>query len=223
MFDENSLSKSLAKLRYQRIKRLTYKAFWGTEEVEHFLYFSLHGKPKEFLAAQFGVRNPIAESFSLHCIHSYGGPVYQAFNPDVQTNCTMIFSLGKLARWGERSSLFMPAMSVESLAEKISADIQENLLPIVQVVTSLDAFLALLLSDVESFGWIYINGAIRAAQVASIAFRLGANVDEIRVILHPFDKLIKIHLPLEDSNSSEYLDRVIEDLILFHQQSGTIM
>lgn len=214
MLDELSLRAAMADVGYQRLKRYVYRAEWSMPEVEHFVYFQLYGTPREYLAADFGIRNKEAESFAIRSIQAYGGDLYQLLRHDDRSDCFMRFSLGQLASWGIRSSLKISAMSGAALAEKIKHDITQQLFPIIRDVTSLDRLLALLLVDAEPYPWIRCNGAMRAAMIVNLACRLGKHPSEIPTLLTPHNKEIANNLrKAPDPDPNSYVERIIEDSV----------
>ena len=219
MFKESLITDALANLKYVRLKHLTYRASWSTSDVEHFLYFSRWGTPKNFLTAYFGLRNAGAEEFGIECIRAYGGDLYRILKHDARVDCTMTFSLGNLAGWSPRWSLYIPKIpthngvipeiSMASLGEKIRIDVRECLFPIIHDVTSLDRLLSLLLKDVEPCRWFRVNGAIRAAQIAYLARRLGLGTAEITSMLKPFEKELRASL-VRGPNPASYINDVVK-------------
>ena len=123
MFDEEALLSALAQVGYRRVRRHIYRAEWSTE-IEHFIYFQLYGTPKEFLAAEFGLRNKECQSFALRSLQTYGDLVHRLIRHDARTDCFMRFSLGRLAgSWGMPAALTMSAMSGSVLARTIRDDV----------------------------------------------------------------------------------------------------
>ena len=211
MLNEDLITDSLADVGYRRIKQRVYKACWSTPDIDHFLYICLWGTPKEFLSADFGVRNEGAEAFSIKSLVAYGSDLYRLLRHDAHTDCSMRFSLGKLGAWGSRWSLYLPEMSMAALSEKIKADVQERLIPVIRGVTSLDRLLSLLLDDAEPCPWVRINGAIRAAQIAYVARRLDKGPAEIRAMLKPHERQIVANLGRGAEDSALYIERIIEN------------
>lgn len=209
MLKESVITNAVAELKYERIKRFTYRAIWSTSDVEHLLFFSLWGTPKNFLAADFGVRNKSAEAFGTECVHAFGGPIYQLMKNDEETDCFMKFSLGKLARWEPRSSLKVREVSGTELTDKIKTDVHYRLVPLISRITSLDDLLSLLLKDAEPFSWMYVNSAIRVAQIVYLSRVLGMDLGEIRVSLRPFGRELVSSIP-KGADPASYIDRVLE-------------
>ncbi len=190
MLKEGLITAALAEVGYAKAKRLTYQASWSTTEVEHFLYLSTYGNPKEYLTVDFGLRNPLAEEFAIECISLFGGEIFRTLQYDRRNDCFMRFSLGKAAAWRPRWSLTLLQMSPASVASKIKTDVSELLLPLVRSVTTAKALLSLLLEDVEPYPWVRINSALRAAQIACLARLAGIESDQIRTLLRSFfDKI----------------------------------
>src|SRR5712664_314791 len=214
VLEKPSLTAAMADVGYEYLKRHVYRAEWSTPEVEHFVYFQLYGTPKEYLAADFGIRNKEAESFAIRSIKAYGGDIYRLLRHDDRRDCSMRFSLGQLATWGIRSSLKISAVSGEALAEKIKHDIKQQLFPFIRDVTDLDRLLSLLLADEEPYPWIRCNGAMRAAMIAHLARRLGMQPAEIRDLLKPHNKRIAINLfSSPDRDPSSYVEKIICDTV----------
>jgi hypothetical protein len=217
MFDERPLKSAMAELGYKRLKRYVYSADWSTSDVEHFMYYSLYGTPKDFITADFGVRNKEAEIFAIGAIKRYGGDLYQLLRYDEKSDTFMRFSLGTLASWGLRSSIKISSMTGDALAKKIQTDIREKLLPIIGAVRTLRDLLSFLLIDEEPRPWVRCNGAIRAAEIAHLAVRVGLDPAEICKLLNPYHNWIKTNLAdTSDSNPESYIKRVVDDAVSKH-------
>jgi hypothetical protein len=214
MLDDVSLQTAMAEVGYQRLRRHVYRANWSSREVEHFIFFELYGRPKEYLTADFGFRNKEAQAFALRSIRAYGGEIYQMMRQDESSHCPMRFSLGQLAMWRTRSSLKISAMSGVELAEKIKIDIQELLFPVVRGVTTLDRLLSLLVVDEEPCPWVRCNGAIRAAMIVNLARQAGMESVDIHQLLKAYYNEISRHLSGPDRNPNSYIEKIIEDSAL---------
>lgn len=208
--NEKLLTEALARLGYRRVRRRVYRALWATPEVEHFLYFSTHGTPDEFVTSHFGLRNAAAEAFSIKAIKKYGGALYTVLKHNQEFDCAMRFSLGKLAEWGSRWSLFVPGMDESALFDKISFDVRGRLFPIIKGVTTLDHLVFLLLDDAEPGPWFVTNGAIRAAHIVSAARQIGVTRTQIKEMLRPRWKWIEESLR-GGVEPDVYVHKVVED------------
>jgi hypothetical protein len=212
MLDEVALSTVMADVGYSRLKRHVYRAEWSTPDVEHLMYFLLYGTPKDFLTVDFGLKNLEAEIFAIKEIKKYGGVSHQVLRYDERIDSFMRFSLGTLASWGLRASIRISAMTGAKLAEKIRSDIDEKLLPIVEGVRTLNELLSVLLLDVEPFPWVRCNGAIRAGEVVNLARRLGMKPSEMRALLKPVSKWIRVDLAkAPDPDPDSYVEKLIHD------------
>ncbi len=210
MLYEVQINDALSELGYRRLRRFAYKALWSTPDVEHFLYFSVYGRPREFLTADFGLRNEQAQAFAFKSVQAYGGELYQLARHDVSSHCSMRFSLGQLASWHPRASLHLPEMSEIALAEKIKLAIQDHLYPIIRGVMDTERLLYLLLADAEPYSWVHSNGAIRAAMIVSLATKNGMDVEKIRTLLQPYSRRIAVVLA-KGSDPAAYIKRIIDD------------
>jgi hypothetical protein len=212
MLDEVALTAVMTDIGYGRLKRHVYRADWSTPDVEHLMYFSLYGAPKDFLTVDFGLKNLRAEIFAIKEIIKYGGVVYQGLRYDERIDTFMRFSLGTLASWGLRESIRISEMTGAELAKKIRCDIDEKLLPVIRRVRTLDELLSVFLLDEEPFPWVRCNGAIRAGEVVNLARRLGMTPSEIRALLKPFTKWIRVNLAAApDPDPDSYIEKLIHD------------
>jgi hypothetical protein len=212
MLDEIALRTAMTDIGYSRLKRHVYRAEWSTPDVEHLMYFLLYGELKDFLTVDFGLKNLEAEIFAIKEIKKYGGVSYQVLRYDERIDTFMRFSLGTLASWGLRASIRISATSGVELAEKILGDINEKLLPIIRDVRTLNDLLSVLLLDVEPFPWVRCNGAISAGEVVNLARRLGMNRSEIRTLLKPVSKWIRVNLgKAPDPDPDSYVEKLIRD------------
>jgi hypothetical protein len=216
MFDQTSIDEVLAALGYRPRKRLVYQAEWGKSDVEHFINLSLYGAAKAFLTADFGLRNPYAEIFSINCIRAYGGDLFKIFRPNgrIGTDCTMSFSFGRLTSKIQRWSLYLPDLSTLALAESLRSCIQDRLLPVVRDVTTLNKFLSILIADAEPCPWISTNGAIRTAQIVAVAGQIGVEMGQIPTLLKPRERYIFRDLSEISGKKVDigwYVDKVISE------------
>ena len=210
--DEVEMKSAMATVGYRRLQRYVYRAEWSTPEVEHFIYFLLYGKPKNYLAADFGVRNKDAQAFALRSIRKYGGELYQLMRFDRAFHAPMRFPLGQVASWGARASLKISAMSVASLAERIASDIKLHLFVFIRDVTTLDRLLSFLLLDAEPCPWVRSNGAIRAAMIVYLAGRLDMRPSDIVSLLRPHKRSIASALiKAPDPDPDSYVKKVLND------------
>ena len=150
MLDENVLVTALNAVQYERIAQLIYKANWSTPEVEHFLFFSVHGSPEQFLNAHFGFRNPAAQDFSFRSILKYGGEAFRLLKQDSRTDCFLRFSFHRLQptrRW----SLHISEFSAPELSRLLEVTIRERLFPAIRAVTGLRELLQVILADQEPY------------------------------------------------------------------------
>jgi hypothetical protein len=184
MFDEKSITSGLAELGYRRLKKRTYKASWSSEDVEHFLFLSLHSG-RHYFSCDFGIRNPPAELFALECVKLYAGPAFQSIPFDPRDRCAMRFSLGGLARWGTLWSLAISDMSEATLADKVTCAVRDLLFPVVRsILASADLF-SLLIKDVEPCRWLGVSGALRAAMIVYLGRGMGMEIGELESMLQP--------------------------------------
>jgi hypothetical protein len=190
MLDENCLTAALKSVQYERLTHLTYKATWGTRQIEHFLYFSVHGVPKQFVNAHFGFRNPVGELFSVNSIRKYGGEVFKALKHDERTDCLMRFSFHRLGPETRRWSINIAAFSGEELAHVIEASVRERLFPAVCAITGLSELFQALAGDKEPYPWVASNGAIRAAHIVAAGMQLGLEEAKIRAALSARERQI---------------------------------
>jgi hypothetical protein len=160
-------SETLSALGYQPLHDRVYKATWGSPDVEHFLF--LGGTPRGINAA-FGIRNPAAEAFAQQSIVKYGGEMFGRIEHDEQSSCTMRFGFAVCDPFWARSvrGLFDPA-----LGPTLQRLLREFILPAVGHVTTIDGLIDLLLADQRPCLWSFTNGAIRAAQIISLAGHCG--------------------------------------------------
>jgi hypothetical protein len=208
---EKSIAAGLREIGYARAKPLVYKATWSAPEVEHFLFFTLYGTPKEFLAGDFGVRNCNAQAFGVRCAQAYGGEAYRLVGQEEGQRCYMRFPLGKLAGWKPRWSLTVSTAPEEASIETIKGAIRDKLFPLIRDVTSVDRLMSLLAVDDEPVRWLHVNGAMRAAQIAYLARELGVATADIRSMLRPREIEVSAHLAGGKLDPASYIDRVIED------------
>jgi hypothetical protein len=195
MFDDKLMRRELAAIGYDRLRKYIYRASWSTAAVEHFLYF---GKdPRQYFTAKFGLRNPDAQQFGIESIVKYGHRNFGLLRKepeflkelDVATECSMIFSFGRLDSWPR---VRLPEISGHDLAILTSGFIRQGLLPIIANITDLQTYLAFLLADRDPNRWLAsLNLMIRAAQVVAVSTQLGCSKAETKEFLRPHADLIE--------------------------------
>jgi hypothetical protein len=213
MLDEAPLKEMMATIGYRRLRRFTYLRKWQSSEIEHLIYFAVVGPEKEYVTAHFGMRNSIAEAFSVNAIRTYGGEfMFNALRYDPRTSTTMRFSFGRLAT--DRAGWFVSAPALSESASQVGRFIRNRLLPLVLALTTAGELLSLLSQDREPCPWIASNGAIRAAQIVALAALSGLDMREIRQLLMPCQRQIDQGF-MKDSNMkgdpAAYIDRLLSD------------
>jgi hypothetical protein len=203
----------MSDLGYLRKKANIYRAEWSLHDVEHFLYIEMWGKPKQFLAVDFGFRNPPSWIFAIMEIRKYGGEIFQDMKPNDPYPISNSFSLGRFAGWPYRDSLSLFQLSGTSLQTKLKIDIENRLFPIIRPLFNIDRLLEFLLIDAEPCPWWRSAAGIRAAQIAHLARRVGWRDADIREALRPFEKPIIQSMPRTVPNPAAYLDSIISDSV----------
>jgi hypothetical protein len=175
----------LLKLGYASPAPKIFRAKWSSNEVEHFLYFR-YGRLNWSVQVDFGIRNGPADLFATECMRLYGGEPYRSGMKPGQFDCLTRCSLGRLADWSSLFSLQIAGIAgipAGDVAAKIVEDIEHRLLPEIGSISSADALLDLLRGDDEPCRWGYMNGAIRAAQIAYLGSVTGLTEDDLRETL----------------------------------------
>ena len=207
---EFKIGEILSEFGYRRIVDGIYRAEWSTNQVEHFLRTNLYGNPKEFLSVEFGFRNLPSELFSVAEILKYGGGMYRAFKRDVRFDCSMTFSVGRLANWVPRTYLHLSIPSFQQVADHLRFDIEFKLLPVIRHLRNINDMLQLIAVDGEPCPWIRSNGAIRAALIVHLGRQLGIQPADIHKALQPYHQRIASALP-KPADPTRYVERVICD------------
>jgi len=203
-----AIEQSLISLKYEPVGNSAYKALWGEKSIEHFLYFSIYGTPKQFVSADFGLRNSQAEQFAVDTVKEIGGRLYRTLRHDSERDCKMRFPFGKVAGWTPRWSISTARMSEQDLVDRIQIDVTRFLFPLVKPIVTAQSFLELLLLDRDPFHWFRVNAAIRAAQIGFLARRFGSGSTEIRTMLSPFKTEIATALP-SSVTPKEFIKEVV--------------
>jgi hypothetical protein len=212
-FDEFPMRDALRSIEYQRLKKCVYKAEWGTPQVEHFIYLQIQGRRRGHLGARFGIRNVSAEAFGIRSLKKYGSDLLRRLvRHDPKVDCSMNFDFAQLCQPLQPWRIYIPSHAPDEVAAIVKMTIVERLFPEIKKVTSLEAFLDLLLGDAPPCNWSPINGAIRAAHIVAVARQLGLRHDKIISSLHPYLKAIRVGLDCgDDQSAASYVDQLIHD------------
>jgi hypothetical protein len=199
----------LARLGYSRRKSGIYVFDASSPHCNHLLFVEVHGKADRYITADFCLLNADAERFALDALRKHGDPVFRTWANDASRGL-LVFSVGEYAGWSPGAALWQRQSSEEEFAERFAQVIDERIVPITRQIESLGDLLCALLSNTSLYKWIKSNGAIRAAEIAFLASRLGMPDHEIRSRLQPYLKEIEIGLGARCAiNASNYVNEVI--------------
>jgi hypothetical protein len=103
VFEDALMQRELEAIGYDRLRKYAYRASWSTAEVEHFLY--LGKDSRQYFTAEFGLRNPAAEEFSVEAIAKYGHSNFQLWlkERDPATACSVRFEFERLDKISRNS------------------------------------------------------------------------------------------------------------------------
>jgi hypothetical protein len=209
---ESMTTPILRQAEYEQIDTLTYRAFWSTAEVEHFIFFEEGGKRKGLFTGHFGIRNTEAEAFSANAILRYSGEFhFQALRYDERKSCTMRVPFGRLVPlW----SIYVPQLLKSEIGEAVESIVTKHVRPLVEGVTTAEKLMSLLLENEDPFFWGATNGAIRAAQIAVLGDKSGLDLDQIRSALEP--RLVFVangffRTSRFRKEPSAYIDKILSD------------
>ena len=204
------LAKSLKGSGCDRINDRVFKLKNSSTEVEHFLYARLI-MAGELFELNFGMRNREAEEFAINCMRSHGGEAFKWMRRDERFDCSMRFSLGRLAHWGRYGLLVVSRPDLASTVARVEHDIQEILMPFIEGVCNLEALMQFLKKDALPCEWIYTNGAIRMAEILYIARKVGFKISEIEELASSLKKHIAGSLG-KDADPVAYFDHVVRSV-----------
>ena len=211
-FLEKALNRVLAEVGYGRVRRYVYRANWSTSDVEHFVYFESWGQPRCFIGGDFGFKNPVADEFSRACLLKYVPFLAQfdAYKRLDKYDCLIRVDFSHLRQPFRRFALSIPEKSDTEVASAIRHEIEGFLLPLVRPITDLSSLLTALLSDAGALKWSLAGGVlVRAAQIVSIARRLGWTDSAIIAALEPRRSELLKDSDLIDSEN--YISNIIRD------------
>lgn len=158
------------------------------------------------------MRNVDAEVFSVACIRTYGGELFEAWEHNERTSCTMHSSFSRLRPhvW----PVSIESISSTQLEKYLHHFLTVDLIPAIRHVTTANDFLSLLMTDEPILPWAGTNGAIRAAQIVVLGNKTHLNEAELRHALERRKSWIANGL----SKTSEmrrdpmlYINKVIEE------------
>jgi hypothetical protein len=206
MLDRTHMAELLGSLGFKKIGRNVFKRTSSTAEVEHFFYAYPWGLRGEYLSADFGVRNPQAESFSIDCIRKFGGEGFSVLKHDARLDCKMRFPFGKVAGWQPRWSL--DTSLGDATLRRLVSDIKTYLIPVYEKISTRHELMEFLIADKEPGSWLHVSRAIRATQVAYLQTVGGLGWQEVLRTLTGFRESIQPSISKEAS-ALEYIDSVM--------------
>src|SRR6185437_9956300 len=183
------MQKEMAIIGYNRLSKYVYRASWSTAQVEHFIYFGTDSR--QYFITEFGLRNPEAEKFGIEAVVKYGHPNFRLWQRerDVATECSMRFNFAIFGNASHESwpRVRVPTLSGHDLAVLAVDFARKSVLPIIEIITDLEAYLAFLLMDRVPNQWLTTpNLMIRAAQIVAVSAQLSRSNSEIRELLRPY-------------------------------------
>lgn len=186
---KTALDRMMESLDFVKVSGLLYRRP-GIGGVESLVEWNLFGKPINNIACDFGLRNPQALAFAEECLILYGGPVYGHRKPETfsfNARC----QVGMHCSWSPRSSLRLSDYGdrLEPLIERAAADIGMLIRKRAAAITSLEQFCDLLIRNDDWMPWDHSHGALRAAEYAYLASRLGIKPETILRNLEPYARV----------------------------------
>jgi len=207
MAREAVINSVLSEQGYSRVSSMLFRLTNSNDDVEHLFSYSFWGADRAALRCDFGFLNNKAEDFAIRCVRLYGGPVYRHSK---WSYYTMSFSFGKLAGWDPRSSLWFP-MSDDVLAERVRTGLQTKLFPLIKNASDLKGLFCLLCTDVEPFRWLYVNGAIRVAQICWLAKKMHLDDKQMYELISSYKAELGASL-VRGIEPQEYITNIIAEV-----------
>jgi hypothetical protein len=213
---DDLLSKAVAQAGYRRIAKLTYRAEWSAEDVEHILAFDTYGTPKIFLCGDAGLRNAEADRFALQCQSRYAHPVVlrclrESGSVPPPWHCWLQFSIGDLFGWSVRGSLNTLDYAPDALEAAIAGPVRDKLVPYVGGITTIAKSLEFAERDEGPMRWFRVAGYIRAAIVAYLAAKLGVARQETRDVLMKRAEYMANSLDTARFTPESFIDHILDD------------
>lgn len=212
---EDSVANEMLSLGYVRVDRGVFKASWSSTTVEHFVFLS--SDSRQYMGAQFGLRNPPAEDFGCASLCKYGHPNFGRLRQHrkSETTCNMTFDFGRIDKYARTVWPIIHLRTVEKsyLARVIVDTLKNYIFPHVRHALNLRTFLDVLVGTNEPFPWFAVNRAIRAAQVVAVARQLGIKQNTIRSMVAPYDRQIVADLHRREAQPKLCVDEYVTQLV----------
>jgi hypothetical protein len=213
---DDLLSKAVAQAGYRRVAKLTYRAQWSAEDVEHILAFDTYGTPKIFLRGDAGLRNAGADRFVLQCQGRYASPIVlrclrESRYVPPPWHCWLQFSIGDLFNWGVGGSLTTVDYTPEALEAAIAGPVRDKLVLYLGGITTIAKLLEFAERDEEPMRWFRVAGYIRAAIVAYLAAKLGVARQQTRDLLMKRAEYMTNSLDTARFTPESFIDHVLDD------------
>jgi hypothetical protein len=200
----------MGNLGYSRVEKLVYRQSRSESEVEHYVYFSFWGSPKQYFTAHYDFFDIAADSFAVKEIKKLAGLAYDSIKFASVAHGSPEYPLGRLAKWEPRDSIYLPSVSVDVLKETITDAIEHKLLPLAQSIQTTQELFNRLIEDSEPMRWYFSNAAIRAAQIVFLSHKLKKPAGNVLDVLLTQSKYIASQLSREIKVKT-YIDQLLID------------
>ena len=189
---DKKVALTLGKLGYSRLQKRVFKAPWGSDEVEHFVYLDWSQKFGTRISIRIGICHRDAQIFAATMLRKFGPlPLRDLLDlSDVgKDGCFIQFHLGNLCSWPFTWSLDPFEMGMDAYVREITDCLQGKLLPLVGHINN-DPTMYEFLTQMRVKALWPANGAVRAAEAIFIAKRLDYRQDKVMADIEPFEAYI---------------------------------
>jgi hypothetical protein len=218
-FLSGQLRAILNSVDYQYMSKNLFRKNSSTKIVEHYLFFEVWGRPKNFLQFDFGVRNENAEKFARHCQIKYGNPLFREFREADLEACSMRFPVEAFYDSNSLGYIDYAAVGPVKLNEYVKELVVLNLFPVIEKIATIATLFEFLISDPPYAPWFRIDGVLRIAQVAYLAKECGYNSTRCEKLLNEVYKKASLSVANEPMEKEYFLQGILFELFVAQNES----
>ncbi len=205
---EKEMNSLLINHAYKRVKRRVFQLNSDSSSIEHFLYlYRGTAAQRRLFNLDFGIREPFADKFSIHCVRKFGILAAKQMKYDETCDCLFKFSVSMLTK--KESNVFDIDFGLNQELERFKEIVFNYASKELVHADNLDKFYKILISHDEDewYTWAFSDGAVRTALAVALGKLAGHNDDMLKAQLQPYHIRIRSSC-VQELTPEEYVDVV---------------